>query len=460
MLTGKICSISILNKNFYINAIMSFLDSLADNHKNIDNGRYLCFKEAVKEILILRVENAYPGCDGVINIDLSLTEDYIEISVNDKGVPFWIDAFQSDKVDSVGMENLGKDGQRIFVRMDILNKIEFKEPEPYPEIQVLDTNISIKPVLTEQDVLEAIRCIYSEYGYTYSYQKFYYIDSFMNAIKKKEIMSFLAVNEHGQTAGHFALVFSDSLKNMPEISTVVTRKEFRGLGLFAKFMDYCMELGKEHNFRAFMGQPVAFHPMSQKAFIKSGFTASALLLSYIDADIESEYNKNKQRLDLFSSIKILDNSACSVIYPPKDLFYFIDKIFKNANYNYRIGGVSMQGKETQITVNTNRHLKMTRIILSSADEFFEKVLRETVKDSIKNKNDMIELMISLNEPSCEYAYEIAKKCKFRLSGILPGSETADYIIMQLLLSSDYHYDHLVTVGDYEELTKDIIELNK
>lgn len=460
MLSGKICSLSILNRKFYINAVMNFIDSLAENHKHIDKDRYNRFRDAISDLLKLRIENAYPGSEGIINIDISLTEDYVEISINDKGVPFWMDSFQSETVDCLGMENLGKDGQRIFARMDILNKIIFKKPEPYPEIQVLDTNISIKPVKTKSDALEAIRCIYSEYGYSYSYQKFYYIDSFINAIEKNEIMSFLAVNEHGQTAGHFALVFSDTLKNMPEISTVVTRKEFRGLGLFSKFMDYCMELGKTNNFRALMGQPVAFHPMSQKSFIKAGFTATSLLLAYINSEIESEYNKNKQRLDLFVGIKILDKSAQSVIYPPETLKPFIEKIFKKANYNYKIGDLNTLSDATQIFVNTNRHLKTTKILLTSAGMDFEKMLRDTVKDSIQNKNDMIELMISLNEPSCEYAYNVAKNCNFKLSGILPGSETADYLIMQMLISSDYNYNQLVTVGDYEELTKDVIDLNR
>ena len=131
----------------------------------------------------------------------------------------------------------------------------------------------------------------------------------MTLIKNKEIMSFLAVNDHGQTAGHFLLAFSDLYKNMPEVSTVVVKKEFRGLGLFAKFMDYCDEIGKEHGFRALMGQPVTFHPMSQKAFLRAGYTATSLLMSYINPEIESEYNKDGERLGLSVSVKMLDEDA-------------------------------------------------------------------------------------------------------------------------------------------------------
>ena len=170
-------------------------------------------------------------------MEVYLTERYLEVSIKDKGVPSWMESndvqdgsegvggsdYSSEQnmrnllmdfmTDDFGMEKLGRDGQRIFVRMNILRKIVFQEPEPYPETKALDTNITIKEVKTPKDAIEAIRCIYSEYGYSYCYERLYYIDSFMEAIERGELRSFLAVNEHGQTAGHFALSFSDKFKN-------------------------------------------------------------------------------------------------------------------------------------------------------------------------------------------------------------------------------------------------------
>lgn len=478
MKMGKIASIEIRNKNFYIGAVMNFLDEIVAKHTALDFSRYNNLRYVVGEVLKRRIERAYPGADGIITVDFYLTESYFEISIKDKGEPVWMDFTLDSQVvdvrdkttmrnylldfmtDGFGVEKLGKDGQRIFIRMNILHKIVFREPEPYPETEVLDTNISIKAVETYEDAIEAIRCIYSEYGYSYSYERLYYIDSFMKAIENKAIMSFLAVNEHGQTAGHFALAFSDTFKNMPEISTVVTRKEFRGLGLFAKFMNHCMEIGKQYGLRALMGQPVAFHPLSQKAFLKSKFTASAVLLSYIGSDVESEYNKNNQRLDLFASFKILDENAHCVVYPPAELRPFVEKIFTNAGYSYELRNDSALGESTVISVETNSNLKATKILLSDAAEDLEQILRDTVKDSIRGKNEMIELMISMNVPSCETAYEISKKCDFKLSGLIPGSETADYIVMQMLIGSDCRYDQLVTVGEFEDLKNDIISLNE
>lgn len=473
----KITSIEIYNNKFYLGAVMNFLDAIVANHPSYDFSRYNRLRYVTGEMLKRRIENAYPGTTGTITFEVFLTDEYIEVSIQDKGVPVWTD-FAYDKehidvsnketmqnfllefmVDGFGIEKLGKDGQRIYARMNILHKFAFQAPQPHPEIKVLDTNITIKPVETYEDAIEAIRCIYSEYGYSYSYESLYYIDSFMAAIKNKEIMSFLAVNAHGQTAGHFALVFSETFRNMPEISTVVTRKEFRGLGLFAMFMNYSMELGRKHGFRALMGQPVAFHPFSQKAFLKSEFTATSVLLAYVDSAIESEYNPNKQRLDLFASVKLLDVTARSTLYPPKEIREFTEDIYIKLGGSYELREEEKLSSNTTIDIAVSGRMKSTKILLMSAAEDLAQILNYAIKDALRSHSEMIELLICMNNPSCGHAYRTAKKQGFAFSGLLPGSEKADYIVMQMIVGADCSYDHLVTVGEFEEIKKEIININ-
>lgn len=472
----NIASIKIINKKFYLSAVLNFLDAVASNHSEIEFGRYNRLRYVVGEILENRIAKAYPDSEGMIEVEFNLLDQYFEVSIKDMGEPAWADFSYGENpdlndnielrnyvlnqwMDGIGMEKLGKNGQRIYVRMKILHPLQFKAPEPYKEMEVLDTNISIRPVETEEDAIEAIRCIYSEYGYSYSYERLYYVESLLKLIKNGELLSLLAVNEHGQTAGHAALAFSDTFKNMPEISTVVVRKEFRGLGLFSKFIDYCMELGEKRGFRALMGQPVAFHPMSQKAFLKAGFTPTSVLLSYISSDIESEYNKDNRRLDLFASVKILDKTAHSRIYPPKSLRSFIEKTYDNMGWDYEVCETASWKDETEIQVETNSSMLITKVLLQEASDDLEEIVEGIVKNAIRNKSDMIEFFISLNDASCPYSYEVAKKCNFVFSGIIPGGETNDYILMQMLVGDDCHYDHLMTVGEFEDLRKDIIALN-
>lgn len=472
----KLASIEIKNDKAYIFPVLSFIDSLAQRHTAMDSTRYQQIRHIAGEMLKQRIENSYPGTVGLLYVELFFVDDFFEISVRDKGVPGWQN-FSFDKnevtenkrdfrnyiislyVDEIGMEKLGSEGQRIFVRKKIINPLEFVPPEPYEEAVALDDNITIRQVLTEVDVIEAIRCIYSEYGYSYAYERLYYVNSFMQLIKSGEIMSFLAVNDHGQTAGHFALVFSDFYKNMPEVSTVVVKKEFRGLGLFSRFMQHSEKIGKECGFRALMGQPVTFHPMSQKAFLRAGYTATSLLMSYISSELESEYNKG-ERLGLSASIKILDKDAYSKVYVPEEIYEFVDKIYGRLGLKYDISRECEPDDATEISVETSTALKMSKIIINKAGEDLAGELEQSVKDCIKRKTEMAELVIKLNLPSCAYAYEIAKNCGFSISGIIPGGEAGDYLIMQMLPGDSMNYDALIVVGEFEEVRNDIVKIIK
>ena len=271
-------------------------------------------------------------------------------------------------------------------------------------------------------------------------------------------MSFLAVNDHGQTAGHFILAFSDLYKGMPEVSTVVVRKEFRGLGLFAKFMDHCEMVGKEQGFRSLMGQPVTFHPMSQKAFLRAGYTATSLLMSYLGTDIESEYNTESERLGLSVAVKILDKDAYAKVYVPEEMRNFANKIYSRLGIRYDISFDSKTDETTEISVELSTALRMSKIIVRKAGTELEKEINQAIQDAIKKKNEMIELVITLNNPNCPYAYDVAKKCGFSLSGIIPGSENGDYLVMQMLLGDKMNYDKLVLVGEFEEVRDDIVNI--
>jgi len=467
----ELASLKIWNNKIYMFPVMSFLDSILSQHRDMDMTRYHCLRFVVGEVLKRRINKAYPDKQGEIYVDLFLTDTYFEVSVRDKGVPSWwgkdeaetsklmgagsVRSFAENLVDEIGLEKLGMDGQRIYVRQRIKNPLTFKKPEPYKEIEALDTNISILPVKTEEDVIEAIRCIYSEYGYSYSYDRLYYVDSFMRLVQEGSIMSFLAVNDHGQTAGHFALAFSEQYKDMPEISTVVIRKEFRGLGLFSKFMQHCEEVGKAKGFRALMGQPVAFHPMSQKAFLRADYIATSLLLSYLGTDIESEYNQG-ERLSLCASVKMLDEKAYSKIYPPEELKELITNMYDKLGMQYDIASSDGCADDAQLSIETNEPLKMTKILLQAADSEVEKTLRTVIQSAIKQKIEMLELVILLNAPSCAHAYEAAKACGFFLSGVIPGGANGDYLIMQMLPGDEPDYDSLVLVGEFEELRNTIL----
>ena len=180
-----------------------------------------------------------------------------------------------------------------------------------------------------------------------------------------------------------------------------------------------------------------------------------MLLSYINSDNESEYNENGERLDLFACVKIVDQSASCTIYPPKEIWDFTAEIYKNLGLKAELADTGSETYESRITIEENCILNMRRVIIYESGDDIKSLIEDAVKNAIHHKNEMIELLISLRNPSCSNTYNAAKDCRFILSGLLPGGENDDYIVMQLLLRSPRRYDQLVTEGGFEKLTNDI-----
>ena len=85
----KITSIEILNKKFYVFAVLSFLDSIISNHKKVDISRYNKLRFVVGEVLKNRIETSYPGEEGTLWVELFMSDTYFEVSIRDKGVPIY-----------------------------------------------------------------------------------------------------------------------------------------------------------------------------------------------------------------------------------------------------------------------------------------------------------------------------------------------------------------------------------
>ena len=145
---------------------------------------------------------------------------------------------------------------------------------------------------------------------------------------------------------------------------------------------------------------------------------------------------------------------------PEEILEFVDKIYGRLGLKYDISTQCEHDDATEISVETSTALKMSKIIINKAGEDLAVELDQSVKDCIKRKTEMSELVIKLNLPSCPYAYETAKKCGFSISGIIPGGEAGDYLIMQMLPGDSMNYDDLIVVGEFEELRNDIVKIIK
>ena len=96
----KIAGIEIWNRPVYIKAVLGFIDSVSEAHKEIDYARYSKMRFVIGEALMRRIKNAYPGENGKIEVELYASETCFEVSIKDKGVPAWSDLFNKEAVDT------------------------------------------------------------------------------------------------------------------------------------------------------------------------------------------------------------------------------------------------------------------------------------------------------------------------------------------------------------------------
>jgi len=158
-------------------------------------------------------------------------------------------------------------------------------------------------------------------------------------------------------------------------------------------------------------------------------------------------------------VKILDEAASCRNYPPRELLPFMEKMYDSLGLKHEFleeGGV---GASSQISIEDNTTMRVKKIVIHEGGDDLKAILDDSVQDTIRRKSEMIEMMISLDSPSCGYSYRTARKCGFTLSGIMPGGASGDYIIMQMLMGAENRYEQLVTVGEFQELTEEVIALN-
>lgn len=472
---SNIATLEILNDMRLLDGTLTFIESLA-LELGFEKSKAAKLRLASEEILVDRLQNAYAST-GKITVELFLHKDILELSIKDLGVPYWTDEQAFDpqniavnidglesflaarSVDRYGLEKLGKNGQRTYVQMFLPNAIELKKEEEC-EADPLDSNFKCKKVGTDfAEIIAAITCIYSAYGYSYGYETLYYPEKFKELIEAKTLHSILAVNEHNEIGGHLALTFHEDYPDLSELATLAVKSSFRKCGIARKLFDYGFNIAKELDVNGVMGQPTAFHNISQRICYSNGFTATGFLFHYVNEESRGIYNKGERRLDLAICIKLF-NLECRIIYPPVEHSSFISGLYEKLGcaYEVREGIVPLADGLFQWSINSP--MRICKIIVNRVGEDIASSIDNVMNLCAKNKIEMVEMYLNMSEPGCVFGYEMAMEKGFIFTGIMPGSSSGDYLIMQHLLDYPVNFDAVVADFDYAQVFKYIRGVNE
>lgn len=443
----------------------------------VDERRCARLRLAFEEILKERIAKAYEQ-GGVLTAEIDLTNSHLELSLRDLGRPYWLGEPEYDPsrvsedaegletylvtkmVDRFGSEKLGKDGQRMFLQLDLPRELELSQSQTDNEdIPPLDTDFTIRRVIDdERDVINVISCLYDEYGYSYGNEGIYYPKTFKEMALAGKYCSYLAVNRHDEIAGHGALSFSDDLANMPELGGLVVKRRFRGQHISRMLFEHRMAEAQAMGLPAVWGEPVAIHSGAQTNFHKGGFTATGFHFNFLNRDMQSPYRRGDERMPIAVCVKLLDRSREERIYMPEPLLPFAGKIYQNLGGKAEFLPPQPPLGESRLRIDVMSRLNLARATVFRAGENFRWEIDSLLRTCYRQHVDVAEALLSLRDPGAGAAYDILRSQGFFFTGLLPGSDSGCYALLQKLIGEEPDFTRPVTIADFSEVLADIEEL--
>lgn len=415
----------------------------------------------VSNILKKRVETAYYD-EGDIILDVSVGMDRIIFEVKDQGVPYWIDIQEAEsspyRADRYQLE-IGTDGQCFSMRfyLEPGNEAEVYDSQEAQEEELLDNNLHIRRVIAdEKDIIEVLRCIHSNYGYGYLNHSVYDMEHMKAILKGEKQWSYLGYNDHEQIVAHMSVAFHDDFPGIAEIGGLVCKPFCRGHNVANRLNEAVVKDVEESGVNGVFGMAVAFHSISQKIALNNGLIPTGVMLHYVVPESAGEYRDGDRRQECCICANLFAHETYR-LSAPEEHHEFIRSRYQKMGCDCEFVDPAELSGQTDFTVAAVNEIQMGKIFVENANQDFEKKMKGMMKDFSRNNIKMVEVFINMNNPSAANVYEMLKEQGFFFSGIMPGSDKGEYMVMQHLMGNPVEWDKIVTTGEFTDVVNYVRE---
>lgn len=443
--------------------VKSFAEGIGMSDEKSESIAFL-----TREALERRMLNAYKGV-GEITLDILVGLDRIQIEIADRGIPYWLDVRSersNHKVrpDEFSLKKMGTDGQRFCMAFYLEPDVDILASKKQDDVQeeLLDGAVHVHRVHSdEKEITEIMRCIYYNFGFDYPNCRIYETPHLSRLLETGKQWSYLATNDHGQALGHVSLAFHDEFPGMPEIGALVSRPFCRGRNVAGHMVERLCSDAEKAGVPGAYAVPVAFHPFSQKVFSRQNFIPVGMILHYLPSKNAWDYAEGDRRMDMFVCAKMFSNPGRKTVYIPEKHREFISGIYENLNIECECRVSAPSGTaagNSRYTVSQDQNLKMAEFVIDHISDDFEKDLEQTMEDFRQNGMELVKIYLNISDPCAVSAFEILEKNGFFFSGILPGCETGEYMMMSHLMGLPMKWDRITPDGE-NQMVLDYIQKN-
>lgn len=443
-----------------------YLSKVAEKYGVTERKAHMaCFViETILEMRMLEADQKDP----VLILDAKKEMNEFLISITDKGMPYVLTDYQKTilkkgLVDRFFFEQLGVDGQRISVAFKLsreeidasVSSMMEKEEE------WRNTDFTCRPTIDQdEDIVQAIRCIYTSYGYNYIHQELYNVDVFREMLQSGRYISVLAENGDKQVAGHIAIEEHHWFPGIMEVCNLVVKPAVRGQKVSDSLVESVIHLGEERKLSGLYSMPAMFHPISQRLSTENGFYPCGMYFHLLGNNVAGEFKGRSSRLSAAFSVHVYDMTTAHVLYLPEECAEFAEDVFETEKMNYSLKSSDADLPEkTVLSYNIDTLSRRLEIKIDSAGKDLEESMENLLFSEESEMVEVIMVYLNMNDPSCPVCYRFLRGLGFIFTGCLPGSKANDYILMQHLKGRPIVRKKLVAEPDYEKMLHRIYKIN-
>ena len=478
-----IAQISCLADKKYLSSILDFVVDICKS-QGISSQDRERLRLIVEEASLNVIQHAFPADEmGSYDIVISRLPGKIEISVEDKGLPYDFKSPASQKQAGIGISlmkafadevqflNRGRKGKSIRFIKNLnyknIGEYELNSSKRSTEIVAKDTPVQFR-MMKKADSVNVARCMYRSYGYTYGKEFIYYPEKVKEMLASGLLHSCVVLSPDEEIVGHLALIMDKAESKVGETGMAIVDPRFRGRGLFKRMKLYLADYAKEKGMYGFYSEAVAVHPYTQKGNISLGANQTGFLIAFTPSTMHFKKIEKKERTKRQTTVLFyykIQKEPKRKVYPPFHHKTMITKIFKQNELNREICEAQKQKWDNYIVSTSEIEVKIQKeparafLKIHEYGRDFADMLKYRLKELCIKKIDCIYIDMPLSNAVTQNFCAKVEQLGFFFAGIIPELYNGDYLRMQYLNNVDPNLENVTVVSDFGHELFDYIVSN-
>ncbi|WP_319541392.1 ATP-binding protein [uncultured Pseudodesulfovibrio sp.] len=413
--------------------------------------------------------------DERIHIEFFIEEDFLVISIREKGIPF--DLQQAERYTPDCLENMNKPGLGTLLMHQSMDSVELfvhgregketrlKKRLAYGTLpqELLDTKtvthgkkrITVKEpdvrLTTVKELPEVCRLAWRCYGYTQE-DFLYDLDALTKKVEHNEFLSVAAFDpDSGAMIGHAGFKYHDPAVKVPELGLAFVDPTYRSPDMPKQMARLLFDLAEAEGDLGIFDCSVTTHTFSQKGMHAMGSRPCSLFLGIAASGMQAkELGTSKQEKGSVINHYFAFDRSPKTIYVPRRHTAMVSEIYEWLEVPRKIehGDTQPPTGESSVSVfPLPDELNVAFIIVHAIGENTRQDVAEGLLRCKQDRRDAVYAFLPLGVSSSPRLVEECEKMGFSFAGIMPHIHDGDDRILMQYIDVRLDLDAIRVYGD-------------